>query len=86
MRNRPNQANSLLSQMAGGNDEDTAMLKEIMAEFGGDHLNGMGIKQLFQLTLEQLKKFKEDQNDLQKTIVEMKKAMEKDLNNNPRAI
>ena len=39
---------SLLSQMAGRNDEDEAMLKEILGELGGSsQFSGMSIKQLF---------------------------------------
>lgn len=34
---------SLLSQMAGNNDEDEAMLKEILGELGGS-TSGMGVK------------------------------------------
>ena len=34
---------SLLSQMAGNNDEDEMMLKEILGELGGS-ASGMGIK------------------------------------------
>ena len=78
--------NSLLSQMAGGgNSEDEAMLREILGELGGSQLKGMGIIQLFQLTLEQLRKFKEDHRDLNKKMEEMKAAMDKDLSN-PRTI
>ena len=68
----------------GVNDEDEAMLKEILGELGGSG-GGVGLKQLFQLTLEQLKKFKEDHKDLNKRIEEMKTAMDKDLSN-PRTI
>ena len=66
--------------MAGNSDEDETMLREILGELGGS-TSGLGIKQLFQLTLEQLKKFKEDHIDLNKKIEEMKKAMDKDLSN-----
>ena len=70
--------------MAGNNDEDETMLREMLGELGGS-ASGIGIKQLFQLTLEQLKKFKEDHIDLNKKIEEMKKAMDKDLSN-PRTL
>ena len=69
--------------MAGGgsgvNDEDENMLRDILGEIGGAEFSGMGLKQLFQLTLGQLKKFKEDHKDLNKRIEEMKAAMDKDL-------
>ena len=69
---------------AGGagntSDEDEMMLREILGELGGSTA-GLGIKQLFQLTLEQLRKFKEDHIDLNKKIEEMKKAMDQDLSN-----
>ena len=68
-----------------GNSEDEAMLREILGELGGSQFKGMGIIQLFQLTLEQLKKFKEDHKDLNKKMEEMKAAMDKDLSN-PRTI
>lgn len=70
--------------MAATNDEEETMLREILGELGGS-THGMSIKQLFQLTLEQLKKFKEDQVDLNKKIEEMKLAMDKDLSN-PKTI
>ena len=41
---------SLLSQMAGNSDDDETMLREILGELGGS-TTGLGIKQLFQLTL-----------------------------------
>ena len=68
-----------------GSSEDEAMLREILGELGGSQFTGLGITQLFQLTLEQLKKFKEDHKDLNKKIEEMKAAMDKDLSN-PRTI
>ena len=74
--------------MGGGaavNDEDETMLRDILGELGGPEFSGMGLKQLFQLTLEQLKRFKEDHQDLNKRIEEMKTAMDKDLSN-PRTI
>ena len=70
--------------MAGNSDDDETMLREILGELGGSS-QGLGIKQLFQLTLQQLKKFKEDHIDLNKKIEDMKKAMDKDLSN-PKAL
>ena len=45
---------------------------------GGGNLN---IATLFKMTLLQLKKFKQDHQDMTKQIEEMKKAMDKDLSN-----
>ena len=36
---------------AGVNDEDENMLRDILGEIGGAEFSGMGLKQLFQLTL-----------------------------------
>ena len=79
--------NSLLNQMAGtslNNDEDEQMLQEIIGELGGIGLEGgekLNIATLFKMTLLQLKKFKQDHQDMTKQIEEMKKAMDKDLSN-----
>ena len=69
--------------MAGNrNDDEEAMLRDILGELGAaDFSSGLGIKQIFQLTLAQLKKFKENQESLTSQIEEMKKAMDKDLSN-----
>ena len=45
---------------------------------GGGNLN---IATLFKMTLLQLKKFKQDHQDMTKQIEDMKKAMDKDLSN-----
>ena len=45
---------------------------------GGENLN---IATLFKMTLLQLKKFKQDHQDMTKQIEDMKKAMDKDLSN-----
>lgn len=73
--------------MAGtavNNDEDELMLQEIIGELGGIGLEGgqkLNIATLFKMTLLQLKKFKQDHQDMTKQIEEMKKAMDKDLSN-----
>ena len=73
--------------MAGtgfNNDEDEQMLHDIIGELGGGLLDGnqkLNITTLFRMTLVQLKKFKEDHQDMTKQIEEMKRAMDKDLSN-----
>ena len=73
--------------MAGtaiNNDEDEQMLSGIFAELGVSGMEGGGnlnIATLFKMTLLQLKKFKQDHQDMTKQIEDMKKAMDKDLSN-----
>ena len=60
------------------------MLQDIIGELGGGALDGnqkINITTLFKMTLMQLKKFKEDHQDMTKQIEEMKMAMDKDLSN-----
>ena len=60
------------------------MLQDIIGELGGGSLDGnakLNITTLFRMTLMQLKKFKEDHQDMTKQIADMKMAMDKDLSN-----
>ena len=67
-----------------GNQEDEVMIRDLLGELGASSLRGMDIKQFFSMTLEALKSFKEMKerhNDMSVELAEIKKAINKDLNN-----